>query len=128
MNAWFAKVYEDHRLHSSHIALYLALFQYWNLNRFKNPITTYREELIRLSKIGSANTYTRCIKELDQWDYIRYESSFNPMVGSQVHLYSFDKGSGEAPVMVVRPYIKQSKQVKHKNSDVNQKKNFDEPL
>ncbi|MEL7005887.1 MAG: hypothetical protein AAFN93_24640, partial [Bacteroidota bacterium] len=42
------------KLHSSHVALYLALFQYWNLNRFNSPITIFREEVMRFAKIGIA--------------------------------------------------------------------------
>ncbi|MEP1095964.1 MAG: hypothetical protein ABJG78_12685 [Cyclobacteriaceae bacterium] len=132
MNAWYSKVYEDKRMKSTHIALYTALFQFWNLNRFDNPVTVFRSELMRLSKIGSANTYTKCLKELDEWSYIQYLPSHNPMQGSRVHLYTFDKSgdktTDQSPVTVVRPYIKQNKQMKQVKSDVNQIKNYDEPL
>lgn len=136
MNAWFAKIYEDNRLHTTHIALYVALFQYWNLNRFQNPITLHREEVMRLAKIGSANTYTKCIKELHQWEYIKYEPSFNPMIGSRVHLYTFDKGSDngidkggdKASERVVRPFIKPNKQNKPNKQGDQNFKDYDEPL
>ncbi|MFT5779785.1 MAG: hypothetical protein ACI837_002744 [Crocinitomicaceae bacterium] len=70
---------------------------------------------MRLSKIGSANTYTRCLKQLDEWGYIQYLPSYNPLKGSIVNLYSFDnssdkgadKGSGKSSSygseIVVRP-------------------------
>lgn len=72
------------------------LFQYWNLNHFRNPISIAREEVMRLSKIGSANTYLKCLKELHEWNYIRYDPSYNPLRGSKVHLYRFDTGIGTA--------------------------------
>ena len=50
---------------------------------------------MRLSKIGSANTYTRCLKQLDEWGYIQYLPSYNPLKGSLVNLYNFDKGCGK---------------------------------
>ena len=68
---------------------------------------------MKLSKIGSANTYTRCLKQLDEWGYIQYLPSYNPLKGSLVNLYDFDnstdKGcdnsSDNSPVRVVRPSI-----------------------
>ncbi len=136
MNEWYAKAYEDDRLNTTHFALYLALFQFWNLNHFQNPITLIRMDVMKLSKIGSANTYSKCIKELHNWGYINYEPSYNPMVGSKVHLYNFDKGSvigggigaDKAPVKVVRPIIKHSKLLKHNKQGDENFKNYDEPL
>ena len=48
---------------------------------------------MQASKIGSVNTYLRCLKELDSWGYIKYQPSHNPMKGSLVYLYTFDKSS-----------------------------------
>lgn len=44
MNSWFAKVQADERLYPGHISLYLALFQFWNANRFRNPLSIARSE------------------------------------------------------------------------------------
>lgn len=52
----------------------MALFQYWNYNRFQNPFRIDREELMSLSKIGSKNTYHKCMKELHTYRYIIYHS------------------------------------------------------
>ncbi len=113
------KFSQDNRLTPSHISLYLALFQFWNLNRFQNPISITRSEVMEISKIGSANTYTRCLKELDQFGYIRYSPSFSPIKGSLVDLYNFDKGtdkgigkaSDKAGEMVLRPSINNKKHI-----------------
>jgi hypothetical protein len=82
---------DDKRLTPHHVSLYVILFQYWNSNRFRNPISISREETMSMSKIGSINTYIKCLKELHAWGYIKYDPSFNPMKGSKVHLYKFDK-------------------------------------
>ncbi len=87
---------DDERLSPFHISLYLTLFQFWNLNRFKNPISIARQETMRLSKIGSVNTYIKCIKELDKWQYLKYAPSHNPLKGSLIYLYNFNTTTDNA--------------------------------
>lgn len=96
LNKAFAIICEDERLTPFHVSLYFSLFQYWNMARFRNPISISRDELMRSSKIGSVNTYIRCIKELDKWQYIKYIPSFNPQKGSQVYLYNFNNSNNNA--------------------------------
>ena len=82
LNAFFSFVRSDQRLACSHVSLYLALFQYWNFNRFQNPFPVYRNDMMQLSKIGSKNTYHKCIKELHQAGYIIYNppvTKFQPV-------------------------------------------------
>ena len=56
----------DKRLTPFHISLYMVLFRQWNNNRFKNPISIARDELMKAAKIGSVNTYTKALKQLHQ--------------------------------------------------------------
>lgn len=93
LNKAFEKICEDERLTPFHISLYFSLFQYWNMARFRSPISISRYELMRASKIGSVNTYIRCIKQLDEWKYIMYKPSYNPQKGSLVYLYTFNTSS-----------------------------------
>lgn len=89
LNAFFSLVRSDNRLACSHVSLYLALFQYWNFNRFQNPFPVYRDNLMNLSKIGSKNTYHKCIKELHEAKYIYYQptaSKFLPVRISVIRL------------------------------------------
>lgn len=95
LNAVFESFVNDERLSPFHISLYFSLFQYWNISKFRNPISINREEMMRASKIGSANTYTKCLKELHQWNYINYIPSHSPLVGSKIHLYTFNKSTGK---------------------------------
>jgi hypothetical protein len=75
LNAFFSLVKNDPRLSTTHVSLYLALFHYWNFHHFQNPISIYRENLMQISKIGSKNTYHRCIKQLHEAKYIYYHPS-----------------------------------------------------
>jgi hypothetical protein len=104
------KFVADSRLSPWHISLYYALFHSWNQVKFSNPFSISRSELMLASKIGSANTYTRCLKELDAWGYLKYNPSYNPHLGSIVYMYTFDKstdkGGSKGSVIAVIPYIK----------------------
>ena len=62
LNAVFNQFSKDNRLNPTHISLYIALFQLWNLNRFLEEFFINRDEVMQLSKIGSKSTYHRCIK------------------------------------------------------------------
>ena len=82
LSGFFNKIVDDIDLNPTHVSLYMALFQYWNLNRFQNPISITRNELMRISKIFSKATYHKCVNELHQKGYIIYEPSHNPLRGS----------------------------------------------
>ena len=86
----FSGFYDNIRLNATHISLYLALFQFWNLNHFQNPISISRHEMMKLSKIEAYGTYHKCIKDLQDFGYIEYLPSFNPYKGSMVHLFNFE--------------------------------------
>ncbi len=90
LNAFFSFIGSDKRLSASHISLYMALFQYWNFNRFQNPFPVYRDNIMRLSKIGSKNTYHKCIKELHEAKYIYYHPPVSKFQPGRVSLARFD--------------------------------------
>lgn len=98
LTGFYNKIVYDERLNPTHISLYLALFQFWNLNRFQNPISVSRNELMKLCKISAYATYHKCIKELHNFGYIRYMPSFNPYKGSLVYLYDFDMSKKQTGV------------------------------
>jgi hypothetical protein len=91
---------EDDRLNTAHVSLYLALFQLWNLNRFKNPISINRAEVMKISKIGSKGTYHRCLNDLSNWFYLKYEPSHNPLKGSVVYMFNFETSIEQVPIQV----------------------------
>lgn len=91
LTGFFEKIVKDHSLNPTHISLYISLFQCWNTNRFQNPISITRDEVMRISKICSRATYHKCIRELHEKGYIKYEPSYNPFRGSLVYLFNFEE-------------------------------------
>lgn len=89
LTGFFEKVTDDHQLNPTHISLYIALFQFWNCNRFRNPISIARDEVMRISKISSKATYHKCLRALHNSGYIKYEPSYNPFRGSHVIMFNF---------------------------------------
>lgn len=120
---------KDERLTAWHISLYWALFFEWNECRFQSPFFISRMEMMNTSKIGSVNTYLKCLKELDQFGYITYKPSHNPSKGSTVSLFTFNTTSGTTTnttsdttadttgaqaVIPFNKHIKHNKDYKHK--------------
>lgn len=102
MTSFFSKVSQDTRLNPSHVSLYMALFQLWNMNRFLSPFILNRADAMMLSRIGSLNTYHKCMHELNEYGYIEYSPSHNPMVGSLVNMFIFDTTSDTSIVQPLR--------------------------
>jgi hypothetical protein len=92
LNGFFENSGRDENMSAYHISLYMSLFQLWNLNRFRNPFPVDREELMQLSRIGSKNTYARCMKQLHEWGYIDYSPAGNFHTGRMVSCTRFDTG------------------------------------
>jgi len=82
---FYEAIADDGRISATHISLYIALLQQWNLNDCKNPIIIHREGIMKAAKI-SRRTYSRRINELQQYGYIQYVPSSNPFSGSMVYL------------------------------------------
>ncbi|MDQ2178578.1 hypothetical protein [Marinifilum sp. D714] len=93
LNGFFKILEKDERMSAYHISLYLTCFQIWNQNRFVNPFPVSRMEMMRLSRIGSVNTYAKCMKELKEWGYVKYSPSSNMYQGSHLACIRFDTAS-----------------------------------
>jgi hypothetical protein len=76
---------KDDRLLPTHLSLFTGLFVQWQRNGFISPFGVTRKTLMAFSKVASIATYHKCIKELDEYGYIRYEPSYHPKLGSQVY-------------------------------------------
>ncbi|MGL2993486.1 transcriptional regulator [Flavobacterium sp. TSSA_36] len=90
LSGFFQKIIYDTDLNPTHVSLYMALFQTWNINRFQNPISITRNEMMRISKIYSKATYHKCINDLHAKEYIIYEPSHNPFKGSLIHVNTLE--------------------------------------
>ena len=80
---------KDPRMTTTHLGLFTALFVQWERNGFNSPFPVTRKELMIYSRIASTATYHKCIRQLDDYGYIRYQPSFDPLRGSLV--YWFDE-------------------------------------
>lgn len=76
---------KDQRLMATHISLFTALFVQWQRNDFISPFPVTRKELMGYSRIASIATYHKCIRELDELGYIRYQPSYHPVNGSLIY-------------------------------------------
>lgn len=86
LSAFYVISSVDDRLNAMHISLYHALFQFWNMNRFRNPISMNRPQVLSYCKIGSNHTFYKCLNELHRWGYIDYQPSHSPSKRSYVSL------------------------------------------
>ena len=83
---FYSAIKDDNRIGTTHISMYMALFQLYNLNLFTNPIQITRGMVMETAKINGLATYHKCIKDLHAFGYIQYLPSFNPSINSQVYL------------------------------------------
>lgn len=109
LNAVFTQFYKDSRLNPTHVSLYMALFHFGNLNRFPEVFYINREEVMKLSKIGSKGTYHKCLKDLNHWCYIKYLPSHNPYKGSKISLLIFETSTEQQSRQASEPVLKHSK-------------------
>jgi len=81
---FYDAVKSDLRINVYHISLYLTLVQMRNLSGWQNPITIYRGQVMRLGRM-SRRTFNKCMKDLTQFGYLKYEASTDPAEGSKVY-------------------------------------------
>jgi replication initiation and membrane attachment protein DnaB len=86
LTSFYEAIRDDPRIGTTHISLYMALFQLYNMNGFKNPININRRQVMAIAKISGLATFHKCIKHLDEFGYIQYLPSYDSMVGSVVYL------------------------------------------
>ncbi|HLP37775.1 hypothetical protein [Lacibacter sp.] len=86
----FVRFYEavvyDVRIGATHISVYMALLQQWNLKGGKNTFYISRSEIMSTAKINSRQTYNKCMNDLKAYGYISYEPSKNHYRKSEVQL------------------------------------------
>jgi len=97
LTGFFNKAADEKKLNPTHISLYLALFQCWNVNRFKNPTGISRDEIMNASKINSNATYHKCMKDLQTLGFIEYLPTYNPHSSSNVNMINFTEDNKTKP-------------------------------
>lgn len=92
----FAKIGKDADITSIDISIYNALFLYWNYSNFCETLSISRSEIMFLSKVGNANTYTKSLHRLHDKGYIIYKPSKSPLVGSKITVCRYDISGGKS--------------------------------
>jgi hypothetical protein len=73
LSDFFIAIEKDCRISITHIGIYAALLQFRVDSGFINPIQAYRYEITDIAKLSSPKTYHKCMRELSEYGYIRYE-------------------------------------------------------
>ena len=131
LTGFFNKISNENAINPTHISLYLALFQCWNVNRFKNPTGISREEIMKASKINSKATYHKCMKELEALGFMEYLPTYNPHSCSNVIMVNFSDVLNNRPKF--EPFTSsKNKPVQNltysKNKQVAEQVNYDNSL
>ena len=82
---FYEAIADDARIGATHISLYMALLQEWNTTVAQNPLSVNRDTMMKAARMGR-KTYNKCMKELQEYGYIKYEPSSNPLIKSKIYL------------------------------------------
>ena len=55
------------------------------MQHFENPTRVFSHEIMQIAKISSAATYCKCVKQLSEYGYIKYELSFKKNRGRKIY-------------------------------------------
>lgn len=82
--AYIQRITSDNRVNTSHLSIYMALLTCWQNQKYPAQFKISRKEVMRLSKIAAISTYHRCLKEMIQFGYFKYEPEYDSYKGSRV--------------------------------------------
>lgn len=86
LSGFYQAIANDARIGTTHISLYMALLQQWNMKGGRNPIQIERGLIMKAAKINARYTYNKCINELQEYGYITYRPAKGPYSCSDVFL------------------------------------------
>ncbi|WP_423147055.1 hypothetical protein [Rubrolithibacter danxiaensis] len=89
LSNFFSAIANDPRISITHIGIYAALLQYWQEHNFENPMCAFSHEIMRIAKISASTTYHKCIRDLNDFGYVKYEPSHNRNRASKIYLTNF---------------------------------------
>jgi hypothetical protein len=90
LSDFFTAISKDYRISITHIGIYAALLKYWDEHDCESPIQVFSYDIMKLAKISGSATYHKCIKELNEYGYIKYLPSYKRNEGSKIYLPYFD--------------------------------------
>lgn len=86
LTGFYDAIAADTRISASHISIYMALLQQWNVNGGSNPVKIERALIMKAAKINARQTYNKCINQLQEYGHIVYEPCSNQFEASVIHL------------------------------------------
>jgi hypothetical protein len=86
LSVFFEAINKDGRISIGHIGLYAVLLHCWQAQGFQNPVMAFSHEMMALARMSSRATYFKCLNDLNDFGYIRYERSFKRNVRSRINL------------------------------------------
>jgi len=86
LSAFFDAIANDYRISSTHISVFAALLHYRKDKGFTNPIYAYSSDIMRIAKLSAAKTYRKCVRELSDYGYLKYEPSFKKNRASRIFI------------------------------------------
>ena len=85
LSQFFSAIENDYRISITHIGIYAALLQFRMDKGFINPIEAFSYEIMPIAKITACYTYHRCIRQLHEYGYIKYEPCFKHNQRSKIY-------------------------------------------
>lgn len=85
LSFFYQSIRSDARIGTTHISLYVALYQMWNWGRGEIPVLIKRKDVMELAKISSSATYHKCLRQLVEYGFIRYFPCSDPAKKSEVY-------------------------------------------
>lgn len=85
---FFQRSQNDQRLGVTHIGVFAALVQFAAASGFSNPVQAYSYEIMPIAKISALKTYSRCMHDLNDYGYLRYEPSKKKNKPSSIYFAS----------------------------------------
>ena len=86
LSAFLYNSSEDHRVGITHIGIFAALVQFSADRGNASPIRAYSYEIMKIAKISALRTYSRCMQQLSEYGYLRYEPSKKKNKPSKIYL------------------------------------------
>ena len=86
LSNFLQRVTSDANLTTTHVGICTALAVAWINNGFINPFNISRSKLMTAARIKSKTTYHKMISDLSSHNYLKYNPSYHPAKGSQVHI------------------------------------------
>lgn len=91
LSGFFKAIEKDPRISITHIGIFAALVQCWQSGGCINPLRAFSYEVMPVAKISASTTYHKCVRDLHDFGYIRYEPSFKHRERSKIYLIYADE-------------------------------------